>query len=1189
MSRSVAMTLRISLTVLLAFIAFLIFLRRTVEADQAGKPQAIGPAPKPPAVSTARKSASGPAATLQTLRNVGKAYYEQAKYVEAIDEFKKVIASGNAMAPDHLNLGLALMQANKLDEALGSLTTAKQMDPKLVAADYNLGILYKRELRYPDAEAALKRVIDADPRDPAAWFNLGTVYFAQRKLEDSFQAHQHVVEMGFGRGQNFYVASLFHSFTTLVRLKRQPEAQKFLKIHEKMRDAVPGISLQNPALEGGKYGAVLVPASPVTVAARRAVAEKVTFADITAKLGIAAVNGSAAPNAGQEIKATDYSLEYARRNLAPLFGPSLALGDYDNDGRPDVYLVSPAGTNHLYHNNGDGTFSDATEKAGVAGPGASLSATFADFTNNGHASLFVTGVGGVRLYRNKGDGTFEEETEKAGLKGSEGELGTSAVLVDADNDGFLDLVVTIYTDLTKPPDKASFAFPNDFSGAATRFYRNNGDGTFTDATESSGLAVKGRTRKAVFGDFDNDGYTDVLLVRDDGPPMLYMGRGECKFTNRTADAGSDLATSTALDAQVADFNHDGNFDLALWSPIGYEVLLNRGGGKFAGVANLPGIAPPKGPFALRGIVADLNGDSFDDLLVADAAGTWRFVANRLGRFKEASLSLSAGKPERVAALAPTWLSNPGKLDLVAVSRSGAMMAFEKQGPPARWLEIKMNGYKSNALGVGSIVELKAGNFYNKVLVSGDRVRVYTGDLAKLDVVRVTWPNAVIQNWVNVATNKPMEVRESERLASSCPFLYVWDGEKFVFLTDVLGVAPLGELLPDGSRMKPYPEEFVRMPQGLRDQDGLYMFQVTDELREVDYVDQLRLVAVDHPASEEIYANEIYTSSPSSPALHAVRGKHFPISAADDKGNDVLPLLREVDGRYPTDFRRDRILGLADVHSLTLDLADVPSSEPLTLWLAGWVFWTDSNGSRALMSNSQLQMVPPYLQVRDERGKWVTVIPDMGLPSGTNRTMRVDMTGKFLSADHHVRIVTNFCVYWDQIFFTSGEAPVPSTVELPLVSADLHYRGFSQPVSDPSHTKPDYFEYANLLADAPWNPMIGNYTRYGNAEKLVTRADDRTVVMATGDELTVKFDARGLPPLQPGWKRTFFLYTHGWAKDGEPNTAYSKTVEPLPFRRMSNYPYGARERYPDSAEHQQYLREYQTRPRYQLIPPLVPIQ
>jgi TolA-binding protein len=1181
------MILRISLIVLLTFLACLIFPRRTTEAEQVPGSPSGRAAAKPASTPAAQGAMASPSAEVQTLRNVGKAYYEQGKYVEAIGEFQKVIASNQALATDHLNLGLALLQANKLDEALGSLTTAKQMDPKLVAADYNLGILFKRELRYPDAEAALKRVIEVDPRDPAAWFNLGTVYFAQKKLEDALQAHQHVVEMGFGRGQNFYVASLFHSFTTLVRLKRQEEAQRFLKIHERMRDAVPVISFQSPALEGGKYGAIGVPPSPPTLVARRAAAEKVTFLDITAKLGIPSGTTDAPSGARGEIKASEYSLDWARRTLAPQFGPSLALGDYDNDGRPDVYVVDPAGSNRLYHNNADGTFTDVTAKAGVAGPGASLAATFADYTNSGHSGLFVVGVGGVRLYRNKGDGTFVDETEKAGLQGQPGEVASRAVLFDADNDGYLDLLVAGYTNLATPPDKPAFVFPDDFPGAQSHFYRNNGDGTFSDVTASSGLAVTGRTRQAVFADFDNDGYTDVLLVRDDAPPVLYLGRGECKFVNRTAEAGTDLAKSAALDVQVADFNHDGNFDLALWSATRYQVLLNRGGGRFAAAARLPDFAPPQGPYAFRGMVADLNGDSFDDLVGVDASGKWHWIANRAGRFQEAAISLPSAKSAPIAALAATWLSTPGKLNLVAALRHGQLAAFEKEGPSARWLEVKMNGYKSNVLGVGSIVELKAGNFYHKIVVTGDRVRVYTGALPKLDVVRVTWPNAVVQNWVNVATNKPLEVRESERLATSCPFLYVWDRERFVFLTDVLGMAPLGELQPDGSRIKPYPEEFVRLPESLRDQKGMYVFQLTDELREVDYFDQVRLFAVDHPATEEIYANEIYTSTPSPPTLHAVRQKHFPVSAVDDHGTDVLPLLRSVDGRYPTNFRQNRILGLADLHTLTLDLSAAASSDALTLWLTGWVFWTDSNAARALMSNSQLRLVPPYLQVRDEQGKWVTVIADMGLLSGTNRTMRLDLTGKFLSAGRQVRIVTNFCVYWDQIFFTTDAGPAPRPVEVPLASADLHYRGFSTPSSDPAHVQPDVFDYTTVLAEAPWNPMLGNYTRYGDAVRLVSRADDQMVVMATGDELTVKFDARLLPPLKPGWKRTLFLYTHGWAKDGEPNTAFSKSVEPLPFRQMSNYPYGPEERYPDSPEHQQYLREYQTRPRYLLIPPLAP--
>ncbi len=1134
-------------------------------------------------------------ASLQSLRIIGKAYYEQGKYAEAIEQLQKVVASGHALATDHLDLALSLMQANKLNEALGEMTTAQQMDPKLTAAEYNLGILYKRELRYPDAEAALKRVIAVDPDDPAAWFNLGTVYFAQRKLEDALDAHGHVVAMGFAKGENFYVASLFHSFTTLVRLKRQEDAQKFLKMHEKMRDKVPGISLQNPALEGGKYGAILVPPSPVTEVARKATLDKVTFTAISEKLGIhlPALSVEPASEGRKEIKASEYSLDYARKNLLPMFGPSIAVGDYDGDGRPDLYVVNPAGTNHLFHNNGDGTFTDVTESAGVAGPGGSVSAVFADYDNSSKESLFknslfVAGLNGVTVYKNLGNGKFEDVTDKVGLKRVPGELDTRAVLFDADNDGFLDLLVTAYTNLEAPPKKDTFLFPDDFAGATLHFYRNNGDGKFTEVTTSSGLAAaKGRTRGAVFADFDNDGYTDLFLYRDDGPPMLFQNEGEDKFARRKIAPDSALAKMTVLEAHVADFNHDGNFDLAVWSATRYDVFLNQDNFRFTPVPRLPAIDPPAGFFRLRGTVADVNGDSFADLLALDASGKWHLVVNQAGRFAEGSMDLPAPARPALDALVPTWLGAPGKLDLVGVTHAGQVAAYEKEGAPERWLEVKMNGYKSNFLGIGSIVEFKSGNFYNKVTVTGDPVRIYTGDLTKLDVVRVTWPNAVVQNWIDVATNKPIEVRESERLASSCPFLYAWDGGKFDFVTDVLGVAPLGELAPDGTRIKPYPDELVRLPETIRAQNGDYVFQLTDELREVDYFDRLRLLAVDHPASEEIYSNEIYSSAPTPPALYAVREKRFPVSAVDDRGANVLPLLLKADGRYPSEFGRNRILGLADLHSLTLDLGEFPASAPVSLWLNGWVFWTDSNASRALMSSQQLEMVSPYLQVRDARGNWVTVIPDMGLPSGTHRTMRVELTGKFLSADHHVRIVTNLCIYWDQVFFTTDESPAPAPRELPMISADLHYRGFSTPVTDPEHIRPDYFQYEKVLARAPWNPMVGQYTRYGAVKPLLAGADDRMVVMATGDEMTVRFNGRDLPPLKPGWKRDFFLAASGWAKDGEPNTAFAKTVTPLPFRAMANYPPSTGDHAPASAAYRDYQRGYLTRPGYALIPPLAP--
>ena len=1171
--------LKVTLGVLLVAAAGLVFAQLSPAPAEAPGQKAAAPA-----------SRTAPADALQALRNLGKAYYEQGKYAEAAGEFQKVVTSGDAAATDYLSLGMALMQDHKFDAALGALTTARQMDSKLVAAEYNLGILLKREQRFPDAEAALQRVIEADPDDPATWFNLGTVYFAQKKLELALSAHQRVVGMGFGRAQNFYVASLFHSFTILVRLNQRAEAQKILKVHEQVRDKVPGLSLQNPALEGGKYGAILVPPPQALATVASTSRGSVTLVDVTAKLGLAAAAVSPLPLSAKSkpISASQYSLEFARRELVPLFGPSVPVADYDGDGRIDLYLVNPAGPNRLFRQMEDGTFSDVTGRTGVAGPGASLSATFADYDNSQHLSLFVVGLGGVRLYRNRGDGTFTDETAKAGLSGPAGELATRAVLFDADFDGWLDLFVTVYTDLGTPPSKGSCNFPEDFAGAASHFFHNNGDGTFTEMTEASGLALgKGRARGAAFADFNNDGYNDLLIWRDDGPPFLYLNQGENKFINRTAEAGEALSTTVALDAQVADFNRDGNFDLCLWTPAGYRLLLNRGGARFEAGPGSPAVSPPSGPFSWRGTIADLNGDGAPDLLARDIEGKWRFLANGAGRFYELPLRLDVNPQDPLVSIVAASLGKPETLNLVGITRQGHVTVLAGGGIPARWLEVKLTGYKSNTQGVGSILEFKAGNFYNKVVVTQSPVRIFVGNLKRLDVVRATWPNLVVQNSVEVATNQAIEIREAERLSSSCPLLYVWNGEKFVYVSDVLGVAALGALAPDGTRLKPYPEEFVRLPGTLRDRDGTYVFQLTDELREVDFFDRVRLFAVDHPDNEEIYANEIYSSTPSPPTLYRVREKLVPRAAVDEHGHDVLPLVREADGQYVADFSQHRIPGMAELHTLTLDLGDGPASQPITLWLSGWVFWTDSNGARALMSNRQLQMIPPYLQVRDAQGQWVTVIPDLGMPSATNRTMRVDLAGKFLSSDRSVRIGTNLCVYWDQVFFTTDDTAAPPPLELPLTSADLHYRGFSTPISDPRHRIPDTFDYHHLLASAPWNPARGRYTRYGAVDELLREADDHLVAMAVGDELTVEFDGRKLAPVLPGWKRAFFLYLHGWAKDGEPNTAFARSVEPLPFRRMSNYPYREADHPPRHEAYQQYLKEYQSRPGYTLIEPLAP--
>jgi hypothetical protein len=229
---------------------------------------------------------------------------------------------------------------------------------------------------------------------------------------------------------------------------------------------------------------------------------------------------------------------------------------------------------------------------------------------------------------------------------------------------------------------------------------------------------------------------------------------------------------------------------------------------------------------------------------------------------------------------------------------------------------------------------------------------------------------------------------------------------------------------------------------------------------------------------------------------------------------------------------------------------------------------------------------PYLQVKDGAGNWKTVVEDMGIPSGKPKTMAVDLTGKFLSASREVRIVTNLCVYWDEVYLVDSDAPPVARLSTAgILSADLHFRGFSRATIDPRRKQPEQFDYRSVSSTSMWNPTPGNYTRYGAVDKLLREADDRMVLMGSGDEVALRFDAKGLPPLPAGWRRDYLLLVDGWAKDADANTAFSQTVTPLPFHGMTSYPFPAGEHYPQDRIHQEYLREYNIRPALRLLRPL----
>jgi hypothetical protein len=244
---------------------------------------------------------------------------------------------------------------------------------------------------------------------------------------------------------------------------------------------------------------------------------------------------------------------------------------------------------------------------------------------------------------------------------------------------------------------------------------------------------------------------------------------------------------------------------------------------------------------------------------------------------------------------------------------------------------------------------------------------------------------------------------------------------------------------------------------------------------------------------------------------------------------------------------------------------------------GWIFPTDASINFAISQSDKIKVISPFIQVINKNGDWETVTDNLGFPMGKDKTVITDLSGKFLTKDHRIRIRTNMEIYWDQIFFSENlpDAPVVKSVTDP-VSADLHYRGFSRLFRKGGRYGPHWFDYSVVNKDPMWRDLTGNYTRFGNVLPLLLESDNKYIITNAGDEATVEFDAKGLPPLPEGWKRDFLIRSVGWVKDGDLNTALGNTVMPLPFHGMKSYPPSESDIYPNNPELQRYNSEYNTR-------------
>ena len=1118
------------------------------------------------AVMTSCRDAGPPPdpADLLTIRTVGLAFLEENRLEEAATEFRRLID----MTPDeplgYANLGLTYLRMGRLDEAEAEVRGALALVPEDPDVHLILSEILLAQDRPEEARTELELGLAANADHVKTLYALASL--GSDNAEPSAPARRAAALGSLVDLQQGNVAARVEYVNALLATDDPQGAAIQLEV---LRQLVPDFPVEGQdlfavALEAARAGDVARARGPALAfhnVMRTTPAYQQGLIDLRGPggvlVGFPVVTFSQA--VGADVRDVETVLAALRFTDATeivgipggttLGGTSvLALADIDGDRDDDIYVDG-----RLLQNDITG-FTDITTAAGLPA-GEPTAAIFGDYDNDGALDLYVALGGSGLLFRNHGNGTFEDVTDALGVPLPEG----TPLFLDFDQDGDLDLTVA--------------------GTAAGVMLRNNLDGSFTDVSARAGVtAPAGLGGSSAFGDLDDDDDLDFVVSTDQGL-RLYDNERLGRMADRADARGLDRRGRGVL--SIGDYNNDGFLDLLTASrgEVGVTLHLSSGGLRFDVDQRPSGLLRAATELAIYdAALVDFDNDGWLDVLLvgesADGVGAVKLFRNAdAGRFDDVSHLVPALPPLRRVAISD--FGDDGDLDIFVSTSDGSVRLLRNDGGNAnRYLKMRLVGLstgsgKNNYFGLGAKIEVRAGGLYQSRVVTGPDIHVGLGRRARADVVRVRWPNGVPQNLFYPGADQ--SVVEEQILKGSCPFLYAWNGERFEFVTDLMWKSALGMPMGlmaqgDAEYAPPAPsQEYLRIPgDALQLRDGRYEIRVTGELWEVFFIDEVDLLMIDHPDSIDVFVDERFVfAEPDAPLrLHQLSARRRPLSAVDHRGRDVLPALSASDDVYVSDFEPGRYQGVSEVHDLILDLGDFGANEAVQLYLRGWIFPTDASINVALSQSDALGTIMPYLEAINAAGQWETVVPMLSFPSGKNKTVIQDLTGLFATADHRVRLRTNMNIYWDEAFLSVGSTDAPVLVtRLEPETADFRYRGFSRQYRKGGRFGPHWFDYQTVTTESPWRAIQGTYTRYGDVLPLLTEADDRYPIMGPGDELAIHFDAANAPELPDGWTRDFLIYTEGWIKDADLNTADGWRVEPLPFHAMTQYPYGPGEAYP----------------------------
>ena len=1066
------------------------------------------------------------------LNNRGVAQMSQQFTERAASSFAEAFQKDPRLAQAAINDGIALMALQKLDEAKKALQAALVLDPRSAQAWYNLGLAQHAGNELEEALKSFQQAVTFDPRDADSTYFEGVCYQEMKELDKAIAVFQKALAI-----DPLHASAEFQLARALQRSGNTTDAKEHFKRFQHLTSTKIGAPIGLSYGEQGHYSTVL-PVEEHEAAKKAMIPLKLVAQPM--------VTGKTAP--------------FTTTGGA-------CMMDVTGEGSMDLVLMQ-AGEQaiRVLHNKGDGNFEEwDAEAAGLKAKGRAVACTVGDYDGDGLNDLAVALDDAVLLFRNLGHGKFQDVTAEAGLVPKNRPSGIT--FIDYDHDGDLDLF------LTGAPLKEG-ATPNVL-------WRNNGNKTFTECTEPTGLGGNGKTNAVILTDFNNDRAVDIAVTGDGPAPLIYVNPREGKYPTQALYEGAKLPP--AMGIAVLDYNKDGWMDIAVThaGAPGLTLWRNVEGPNHIGRRFERVELPLNGATRGWGLTAvDIDNDGWIDLaaiLETKAGPSVKVFRNRGdGTFEDVSVALGLDKVKLTAPHGLIAVEDNGAADLIVTQVNAPPVLLRNVGGNNNHaVRLDLTGFADNKTALGAKVEIFSSGHWQKWELAGasgyqtqgpPQILVGLGDADHIDLLRILWPTGVLQDEIDLPHTPVIAMKEADRRGSSCPVLFAWDGHKYKLVTDVIGAAVVGHWFTPTRRNIPNPGEWIKIDgNAVAPVNGRLSLRFMEPMEEVNYIDQLRLIAVDHPENVEVNPDERFLDDPpfASGRVVATEGARLPVGAWDGEGHNVLDLLSRRDHKFASGFTPLRFDGFANLHALTLDLGEVQQSAQLRLLMTGYVNYFSATSLYAAWK-AGVKPVSPYVEAQLPDGEWQRIADDVGFPAGLERTIVVDLSGKLPAGARRIRLVTNLEIYWDQALIDNNAEAESHTTEVPLSMATLHFRGYPTQIEGASPGDLDY-DYDRVSLTGPFQHQRGNYTRMGDVTELLKSIDDRYVIFGSGEEIAAEFDAAKLPALAAHWKRDYFFYANGYVKDMDWWDASPFTVAQLPFHKMSSYPYPENEQFPDDAD------------------------